>query len=138
VFVRAGRRKCAGALLLMILVSMAGCGSPSEVRLGAGNDGEQVEIKEGQFLVITLESNPTTGYQWEVIEVDALVLKQQGEATFEMADSGEPPPPGTGGTETFRFEVVGAGQTSLELIYHRPWEKDVEPLATFSIRVVVP
>ncbi len=45
--------------------------------------------------------------------------------------------PGASAMEVLRFEAAGAGQTTLKLVYHRPWEKDVEPLQTFSIEVVV-
>ena len=43
---------------------------------------------------------------------------------------------GVGGTEIFRFEA-STGETSLSLVYHLPWEKDVEPLETFTVQVVV-
>jgi predicted secreted protein len=39
--------------------------------------------------------------------------------------------------EVFRFEAVEAGETLIELVYHRPWEEGVEPLETFSIQVIV-
>nr|HID14920.1 hypothetical protein [Anaerolineae bacterium] len=56
-----------------------------------------------------------------------------GEPTFEpQSDLAGAP-----GTQTIRFEAVGTGQTTLRLVYHRPWEEDVEPEETFSIQVVV-
>ena len=127
----------ASVVLLAILVLAAGCGTAKEVKLDADANGSQTELETGQVLVVTLESNPTTGYQWEVVELDDAILQQQGEAEFQVSDSRDPPPPGTGGTETFRFEAVNAGQTTLKLVYHRSWETDVEPLETFSLQVVV-
>jgi inhibitor of cysteine peptidase len=88
-------------------------------------------------LVLTLESNPTTGYRWEVVEAKDAVLRQRGEAEFTVASELDPPPPGTGGVEVFRFEAVEAGETLLELVYHRPWEEGVEPLETYSVQVEV-
>ncbi|MFC1636586.1 protease inhibitor I42 family protein [Planctomycetota bacterium] len=43
---------------------------------------------------------------------------------------------GAGGWEIFRFKTASAGQITLKLVYHRPWE-NVEPLKTFSIEVIV-
>jgi len=120
-------------LLWAALTAMTACGPAKEVRLGADDDGRQVELEAGQTLAIGLESNPTTGYTWEVAELDEHILRQVGETEFEP-ESGAI---GAGGVETLRFETVSAGQTALRLVYHRPWEKDVEPLATFSVQVVV-
>ncbi|MGC9358653.1 MAG: protease inhibitor I42 family protein, partial [Anaerolineae bacterium] len=44
---------------------------------------------------------------------------------------------GAGGVQVFRFRAATTGRTTLELIYHRPWEEDVEPLQTWSVEVVV-
>ena len=35
----------------------------------------QIWLKKGQTLVVTLESNPSTGYSWELIEHLEPVLK---------------------------------------------------------------
>jgi predicted secreted protein len=35
------------------------------------------------------------------------------------------------------FEAVAVGQTTLDLVYHRPWEKDVPPARTFGVTIVV-
>jgi len=104
--------------------------------LGAEDNGSQVELTSGQVLEVTLESNPTTGYAWEVTEVDEAVLSQKGEAAFQQAPKEDEQMVGVGGTETFRF-ASATGETTLTLVYHRPWEKDVEPLETFMVQVVV-
>ncbi len=112
---------------------------PAEtVEINEGNDGEQVELELGEILVVTLESNPSTGYRWEQPKNSKSILVQLGQAEFKSSETGEPPMVGAGGWEIFRFKAVSAGQMTLELVYHRSWEEGVEPLKTFSIQVVVP
>ncbi len=108
-----------------------------DVHVDADNDGSQVELEQGQILVVTLESNPTTGYSWEQVESQDSILLQTDEAEFKPSDTGEPPLVGAGGWEIFRFEAIGAGQMTLQLVYRRSWEEGVEPINTFSIEVVV-
>ena len=119
--------------MLALTFWSAGCGSGKEIRLDASDNGRQIEVKEGQTLVITLEANPTTGYSWDAVDLDEAILRQTGEPQFESSSKVI----GAGGTQITRFETLKAGQTTLRLIYHRPWEKDVEPLETFSIQIVV-
>jgi predicted secreted protein len=103
------------------------------IEVTEANDGSEFELKKGQSLVITLEANPTTGYTWEVVEpVDEQVLRQVGEIEFES----ESDLIGASGVQIIRFGVVNAGRTNIKLVYHRPWETDVEPLKTFAIQVV--
>jgi inhibitor of cysteine peptidase len=120
------------AVMLVSLVLLAGCVS-KEVMLGAGDNARQIELNKGQSLAITLEANPTTGYTWDAAGFDEHILRQAGEPKFQPESSAI----GAGGVQTLRFEAVNAGNTSLKLVYHRPWEKNVEPLKNFSIQVVV-
>jgi inhibitor of cysteine peptidase len=121
--------------LLLALTVATGC-SPQqqEVKATIDDNGREMQLKKGQTLVVTLEGNPTTGYSWEVAEsLDEQVLRQAGEAEFKAESEAL----GAGGVQILRFEAVNAGTITLKLVYHRPWEKDVEPLNTFSIQVVV-
>ena len=124
-------------LLLAVLILAISCCTSKEVKVVASVNGSLVELKKGQTLVITLESNPTTGYQWEVIENEESVLQQKGKAEFKSSNTGNPPSSGKSGTETFRFYAQSPGNGNLKLVYHRPWEKEVEPLKTFTIKVKV-
>jgi len=121
-------------LLLAVSAIAAGCATAREIKLGADASGKEIELKKGQILAIVLESNPTTGYTWEVQgPLDEQVLRQMGEAEFKAASDQL----GAPGVLTFRFQAMGTGRTTLQLVYHRPWEEGVEPLKTFSIQVVV-
>ena len=117
----------------MLLTALSACGASNEVKLDAGDDGSQVELNTGQTLVVSLAGNPTTGFTWEAAELDEQVLRQVGEAEFKPDSDAI----GAGGVQTLHFETVNSGQTTLNLVYRRPWEEDVEPAETFSVQVVV-
>ena len=112
-------------------VFLIACGAKEDA-LREEDSGRQVELAVGEKMFITLDSNPTTGYQWEVADVDESVLTQLGIGY----DADSPQLIGSGGEETFTFEAVGVGETSLQLIYHQPWD-DAPPDDDFSVTVVV-
>lgn len=124
---------CISMLGLIIILATA-CGPAKPVNLTAADKGSQVSLKVGGQIVITLDSNPSTGYTWEAQGLDTTIFKQVGEATFVSSDPGLV---GAGGTLTLTFKVLKAGTASLMLVYHRPWETGVEPLDTFSVTVTV-
>ena len=100
--------------------------------LNATDNNTAINATTGEFLVVTLEGNPTTGYTWEVTEpLDDLVLRQIG----GIVDVPESDRPGAGGVQIATFEVVGAGNATIKMVYHRPWETDVEPVDTFTLNV---
>ncbi len=118
----------------LILGLLAGC-SPKESNLTAANNGQPATIKVSGKIVVELESNPSTGFTWEASNLDTTILKQSGETEYKPASS--TPMPGSGGTQVLRFEAVAPGTTTLTLIYHRPFETNVPPIKTFTIKVTV-
>jgi inhibitor of cysteine peptidase len=128
---------CGGGAMAPVATPEAGTVPVEEIELTAADNGRTVAVEQGQVLVISLASNPTTGYLWEVQEVDGAILRQEGEAEYVASDSGQTPLAGAGGTETFRFRAEGSGETQLTLVYRRPWEEGVDPLETFSIQASV-
>lgn len=123
--------------LLLLALAMAFACSPAQraktIKLDVSDAGHRVELKKGQRLEISLEANPTTGYEWEVEKLDEQILRPVGEPEFKPQSDlmGAP------GVQTLHFQAVSAGQTTLRLMYHRRWEKGVEPLQTYSVEVVV-
>lgn len=119
-----------GVLILSAL--LGGCAN-KDVQVTQDMNGQQVSVKTGDVLKVTLPGNPTTGYSWEAEGLDETILKQAGEAEFKA----ESDLIGAGGMVTLTFDAVAEGSTTLTLVYHRSWETDVPPEETISIQVEV-
>ena len=118
----------------MLLVCLAGCQSISgQLKLTEEDSGKTIEVKAGDSFIVSLKENITTGYGWSFANLDEQFLQQQGEASYE-SDSDLI---GAGGTATYTFKALSAGQTTLKLIYSRPFEPDNPPEKTFEISVVI-
>jgi inhibitor of cysteine peptidase len=118
----------------LVFALFSGCGA-NGTSLTEADNGKTINLQPGETLTLTLESNPTTGYSWQVMELDNAVLAQEGDPEYKQS-SGAEGLVGAGGTETFRFKTIGSGETSLSLGYMRPWES-VPPVETFTIQVDV-
>jgi inhibitor of cysteine peptidase len=103
-----------------------------EVVVTAADDGHEIELTEGQTLVVRLRANPSTGYAWQVVEpAGGEVLRQTDDAEFQPDSSllGAP------ATQIVRLEPVQEGDTAVKLEYRRPWEPAAEPLLEFGLQV---
>lgn len=96
------------------------------------DNGRTITLGIDDPFEIELEGNPSTGYIWEAVSYDTLLVKQVGEAGFEHGSDAI----GSGGKYTFRFQTVAAGQTKLVLFYHRKFEENKPPEKTFELKVV--
>lgn len=123
-------------LLPLSIVVLAGCAGQQKpvVTLDDADDCSPLKLTQGQELVLTLPSNPTTGFRWELRNPAASVLKRLGPEVYSNSeeDSGLV---GSGGESTWRFRVAASGDDRLELVYRRPWEKDAEPAESFSCAI---
>ena len=121
---------------ILVITPLLGADKPSErepVKLTEKDAGSSVELRTGDMLEVVLDGNPTTGYLWEMAPGDRAVVKPVGESEFKA----ETELIGAGGKITLQFEAVAPGQTVLKLIYHRTFEKDVPPIKTFEVTVIV-
>lgn len=125
-----------------VFVSATGSNEPAlgsvDKTLTRADNNSSVTLKVGDALSVQLDSNPSTGYSWQLAPGDNAVLQPVGDPTFDLGP-GKTPMPGAGGTETFNFKAVGKGQTTLTLTYVRPWETNTTPTPqnTFSVNVTV-
>jgi inhibitor of cysteine peptidase len=123
--------------LLAVVLGLGACApAAGELPLDMEDNGSLVELDLGWVLVISLESNPSTGYGWHVLQIDPARLEQVGEAEFSPAEADDDLV-GSPGVEILRFKTVGSGTTTLTLTYDRAWES-LQPEATFTLTVVVP
>ncbi len=120
-------------LPLVALGSALSCRPSGKVRLNINDAGRQIELRKGRTFDISLEANPTTGFRWEVAELDEQIVVQSAEPEFTPQAERI----GAGGTQVFHFRAVGVGQTRLTLVYRRPWEKGVAPQQSYSLDILV-
>ena len=125
----------AAVLGLSVAMVLAGCATKSAARLELTkkDSGSTQTLSVGQELRITLDSNPTTGYQWAVDGEVPPQLEQAGVPKY-AARSGAL---GAGGTEVWTFSTVSSGEGPLELKYWRSFEPSATPAETFHVTVRV-
>ena len=120
------------ALLLILSLPLSGC--TTEVK--AYSDSNQtIDIKTSKefVILIALESNPTTGYSWQVsFNTTALELIEQ---TYELGEYAKEGIVGAGGTELFRFKALKSGDFQITFDYQRPWEDESVDQRIFTVEV---
>jgi inhibitor of cysteine peptidase len=122
-------------LAAALFVSACGGGEPATVELTAADSGTSVTLEPGQQLQISLESNPSTGFRWNLVqEPDANVLILVSSTYVEPVTDDQVV--GAPGTEVWTFEAAAAGTTSLELAYFRSFEPE-NVGGTFSLNAEV-
>ena len=105
--------------------------SPS-LHLSMHDNGLQLNLAQGQELHIHLRANPSTGFDCHLVDGDASILLETGRAYRADSDA-----PGSPADLDLTYRLVGAGTTRLVLHYHRIWEKEIPPLHTFVLNIIV-
>lgn len=132
-----------GLLGVVLIVALAaGCapapaGSAEEMLVEKDAGGGTVTLSVGQTLAVRLESNPTTGYGWHIIEVDEAILQSQGDPEYTQQETQDQQMVGVGGWEVLRFTALKSGTTTLKLGYSRSFEPDVAPIEEFTLTITV-
>ncbi len=124
--------------IIMVFFALMGCaeqaGGDEAMRLTEAADGTAIEVYQNGGFTVDLESNPTTGYMWAVVELDGGVVEEVGHEYH--ADPNPEMMTGTGGREEWVFRAVAPGTAQLVMHYRRHWEPD-DPDGTFTLTVTV-
>lgn len=88
-----------------------------------------------QQLILSLPSNPTTGFRWEVRDDAGNVLQSLGPEVYSNPENSNLV--GAAGISTWRFTAREPGEGRLLLTYQQPWEPDVPPAQTFDCELRV-
>lgn len=105
------------------------------VEVTAKDADKTINAAVGNLVRITLESHPSTGYNWElrdfefgtaVFNSSDLVARQGGNVLF-----------GAPGNTVITLQAVEPGEQDIKLVYRRLWEPPDQVAATFNFRLVV-
>ena len=112
--------------------------------LSKNHISRQIEIAYPGALVVTLGSNPTTGFSWneDAIISDIDVLTQiEHKVLSHTRDENMPPEEmgivGAAGKEVWVFNSAKSGETTLSFEYGRPWEGGEKAEWTLELVVTV-
>ncbi|MCK9814375.1 peptidase inhibitor I42 [Pseudomonas chlororaphis] len=122
------------ALLGVALLSACASQPKQNVTLDDQDDCP-LPLKSGQNLILTLPSNPTTGYRWAIQDSAGGVLRQiSPEVYSNPEDSGLV---GSAGQSTWRFQAFAQGNGRLRLTSQQPWAPEVPPVEVFDCSITV-
>ena len=90
----------------------------------------------GNKIVVTLCSNPTTGFQWaEKAQIgNPQVLEQRSYNYIAPTNTGMV---GAPGDSVWTFEAMQPGISVINLEYSRPWEGGEKAVQTFKLNVTI-
>ncbi len=108
------------------------CASPEAPVAPAANP-EKLSCRLGETIEVLLESNPTTGYQWFVVDAGNPNLKLLG-SEYRPSSASENLC-GAGGNTAFYFKAVAAGTSSLKFKYARPWENAPLKCSAYEVSI---
>jgi predicted secreted protein len=105
------------------------------VSVTAKENGQTVKAAVGNLIRITLESNPSTGFNWELRDFafgaaifysSDLVARKAGNVLF-----------GAPGDTVITLQAVKLGRQDITLVYRRQWEPPDQVAATFTFTLEV-
>ncbi|HAS04754.1 MAG TPA: hypothetical protein DCR71_03195 [Dehalococcoidia bacterium] len=116
--------------ILIVSIMAAGCSGGSVKTYS--DVGDTIEAAVNGEFVISLDSNPTTGYSWkasyEESEFELISDEYEQYETEQMMT-------GVGGTQYLRFKALKAGNFEITLDYQRSWEGEPAERMVFSVEV---
>jgi predicted secreted protein len=93
-----------------------------------------LSVKTNEPFYITLSSNPSTGYAWQVASVSNPDMVRFVDSQYIRPESelvGAP------GKQVLTFNALQEGSATIQLEYVRPWETDVPPASIYVAEVMV-
>lgn len=116
-------------LLFILLICL------SFIYISKKHPSKVIKIKSGKEFTLTMESNRTTGFEWQLAApLDEKIIRLVGSEYMPT----KPQLIGSGGEELWTFKAIGPGKANILFKYARPWEKDAPPAQkeAFSISVL--
>ena len=137
-----------GGIVVAAILVLAGCGGQAAAPVAPGVTvdcatfqaagttpvTQQLTVPVGSAFVVTLCSNPSTGYAWEEPTWD-------GDAGIELSTSataqGVGGMPGSAGDQSFTFATTDLGTSQIQFVYSQPWEGGTKAAWLFDLDVTV-
>ena len=123
-------------LFVLVIASLAltacSSGPASPAPFEISDPAKIISAAAGSEFKIVLESNPSTGFHWALVDdLDESIVK------FVSNDfkGAETPMPGSGGVDIWTFQATAAGEAKITLGYYPPSNEPTDPQQTLTFTV---
>lgn len=139
-----------GALAIMAAPLLACSSTAEEPKAGPRTETIQISYDDllnqkqisrstslavGDFLQVSLGSNPSTGFAWaeKLLVSDPKVVAQTGHEVIAPKQG----QPGAAGSEVWMLQALAPGNTTVSTTYGRPWPGGEKDSWVFSVNITV-
>ena len=109
-------------------------GSSGAVAVTEADAGNDFALVTGDTLVVRLDANPTTGYDWRVVSTNDAILPAAGDPQYAVSSDLT----GAGGVATFRFLAKAAGEATVQIGEFAPGADQPDKTLDFNVTVAEP
>jgi inhibitor of cysteine peptidase len=120
-----------GMMLVLAVFLVAGCAGGTKVSTYT-DPAQTINAGVNQEFMIALDSNPTTGYNWEEKHDAAMLSLVESKYEPDKKAAGLV---GAGGTQYFQFKALKTGSTEITLTYKRSWESSIGEQKVFKVDI---
>jgi inhibitor of cysteine peptidase len=122
----------------VVLLALSSWAAAAQLDLTEQENAKDLWVDRGDFIVIQLPANPSTGFGWSYSASKPGMLRQEGDVLREgknqyVANSMVGAPI----TEVWKLKAVQPGSLAITFSYARPWEKGVPPVKKLSWPVTI-
>jgi inhibitor of cysteine peptidase len=110
-----------------------GNGQDTMLTLTRTDNGKSITMQVNDLLLLSLDENPTTGFQWAIDGVGSDLVKLQASEYVPAGESRV----GGGGQRILTFKVQQAGIDQLRLKLWREWEGEPSIVERFTVTLQV-
>lgn len=121
------------AVSFIVLMAANTMAAQSALLVTSADNTSTFSADKGQEVMVSLKSNPTTGYSWQLARQPEIVSQNKPRKYIaHRADV-----VGGDGLDIFYFKVNQTGQELIKFEYKRPWEKIQTPADFFEFTLTV-
>ena len=84
---------------------------------------QKVTLQQGQPLIVRFDSNPSTGFQWSLLQESSVLQLERSQFIAPQNDGNNPPMVGAPGMHEWLFTPRQKGTDTLIFTYQQPWER---------------
>jgi inhibitor of cysteine peptidase len=124
-------------VFLCTTILLAACSARAEAQqenLVFSDPAKNLEATVGNEFKIVIDSNPSTGYHWELgDDLDESIIKFVSKDYSPKSSAA----PGSSGQDVWVFKAIKAGETHITLLYYSPSNEPEEPQQKVTFTVTV-